>query len=52
MKGTTMNDQTSRTGYVDVAGGRIAYEVMGTDRWLCSPPVWPTRAAPTASSHR
>ena len=29
MKGTTMDDQTSRTEYVDVEGGRIAYEVVG-----------------------
>jgi len=29
MKGTTMNDQTGRTEYVDVEGGRIAYEVIG-----------------------
>lgn len=29
MKGTTMNDRTGRTEYVDVEGGRIAYEVIG-----------------------
>jgi len=29
MKGTTMNDRTGRTEYVDVDGGRIAYEVLG-----------------------
>jgi pimeloyl-ACP methyl ester carboxylesterase len=29
MKGPTMNDQTGRTEYVDVEGGRIAYEVVG-----------------------
>src|ERR1039458_7650097 len=29
MKRTTMDDQTGRTEYVDVAGGRIAYEVVG-----------------------
>ena len=29
MVGTTMDDQTGRTEYVDVAGGRIAYEVAG-----------------------
>ena len=29
MPRTTMGDQTGRTEYVDVAGGRIAYEVVG-----------------------
>jgi pimeloyl-ACP methyl ester carboxylesterase len=29
MKGTPMDDRTSRTEYVDVEGGRIAYEVIG-----------------------
>ena len=29
MKRTTLDDQTGRTEYVDVAGGRIAYEVVG-----------------------
>jgi len=29
MKGTTMNDRTGRTEYVDVDGGHIAYEVLG-----------------------
>ena len=29
MKRTAMDDQTSRTEYVDVEGGRIAYEVIG-----------------------
>jgi hypothetical protein len=29
MKRTTMDEQTGRTEYVDVAGGRIAYEVVG-----------------------
>jgi pimeloyl-ACP methyl ester carboxylesterase len=29
MEGRTMNDRTARTEYVDVAGGRIAYEVVG-----------------------
>src|SRR5215472_4890698 len=29
MKETPMNNQTSRTEYVDVEGGRIAYEVVG-----------------------
>jgi len=29
MKGTPMDDQTRRTEYVDVEGGRIAYEVVG-----------------------
>jgi pimeloyl-ACP methyl ester carboxylesterase len=29
MKGTTMDDRTSRTEYVEITGGRIAYEVIG-----------------------
>jgi pimeloyl-ACP methyl ester carboxylesterase len=29
MKRTTLDDRTGRTEYVDVAGGRIAYEVVG-----------------------
>jgi len=29
MKRTTLDDQTGRTEYVDVAGGRIACEVVG-----------------------
>jgi hypothetical protein len=29
MKRTTLDDQTGRTEYVDVVGGRIAYEVVG-----------------------
>ena len=29
MEETTMNNRTSRTEYVDVEGGRIAYEVVG-----------------------
>src|ERR1700691_2248877 len=29
MKRTTLDDQTGRTEYVDVAGGLIAYEVVG-----------------------
>lgn len=29
MKGTTMSDRTGRTEFVDVEGGRIAYELVG-----------------------
>lgn len=29
VKGTTMDDQTGRAEYVEVAGGRTAYEVVG-----------------------
>jgi len=29
MKGTTMDDRKSRTEYVEITGGRIAYEVIG-----------------------
>jgi pimeloyl-ACP methyl ester carboxylesterase len=38
MKRTTLDDQTGRTEYVDVAGGRIAYEWSGMGRWWCCPP--------------
>ena len=46
---TAMDDQQGRTEYVDVAGGRIAYEVIGQGRWWCCLTVWVTIAAPTAS---
>src|SRR6202451_4579243 len=41
MKRTTLDDQTGRTEYVDVAGGRIAYEVVGHAALGVLPPGMP-----------
>jgi pimeloyl-ACP methyl ester carboxylesterase len=46
MKGTTMNVRTDRTEYVDVEGGRIAYEVVGKGPLVVlSPGVADTRSS-------
>lgn len=46
MKETPMNNQTSRTEYVDVEGGRIAYEVVGHGPLVVlSPGMADTRSA-------
>jgi pimeloyl-ACP methyl ester carboxylesterase len=45
MKGMTMNDQTRQTEYVEVEGGRIAYEVVGQGPLVVlSPGMADTRA--------
>ena len=46
MKRTTLDDQTGRTEYVDVAGGRIACEVVGHGPLVVlSPGVADTRSS-------
>src|SRR5271156_5490715 len=48
MKGTTMNDQRSRTEFVEVEDGRIAYEVVGDGALVVLSPGM----ADTRSSYR
>lgn len=52
MNRATTDDQKGRTEYVNIANGRIAYEVVGQGPWWFCPPAWVTTAAPTASSLR
>ena len=47
-----MLDHTVQTQFVDVAGGRIAYEVVGDGPLLVLSPGMVTLAAPTVSSRR